>query len=122
VCTWRKYSSRGRIGDAEAVLLPALSSRDPEIQWRLADILAAQELFKEAEPKLDAARLGFEELLGRHLLAFADHAAAFYAGSGNDKRRALELARANAANRPTRHAAKLAQCANTFTVRQGISR
>jgi hypothetical protein len=38
------------------------------------------------------------------LLAFADHAAEFYAGSGNDRRRALELARANVANRPTRRA------------------
>ena len=103
------YTSRGRICDAEAVLLPALSSRDPEIQWRVADILAAQERFKEAETQLAIARLGFEELLGRHLLAFADHAAAFYAGSGNDKRRALQLARANAANRLTRRAAKLVQ-------------
>ena len=46
------------------------------------------------------------DLLGRHLLAFADHAAEFYSGSGNDGRRALELARANVANRPTRRAVK----------------
>jgi hypothetical protein len=32
----------------------------------------------------------------------------FYAGSGNDSRRALELARANVANRPTRRAVKQA--------------
>jgi hypothetical protein len=44
-----------------------------------------------------------------HLLAFADHAAEFYAGSGNDRRRALELARANAANRPTLRAITQAQ-------------
>ena len=54
--------------------------------------------------QLDAARSGFDELLGRHVLAFADHAAEFYAGSGNDHRRALELARTNAVNRPTRRA------------------
>jgi hypothetical protein len=59
--------------------------------------------------QLDAARLGFEELLGRHLLAFADHAAEFYAGSGNNFRRALELAGANVANRPTRLAVKQVQ-------------
>jgi hypothetical protein len=53
--------------------------------------------------------LGFDELLRRHLLAFADHAAEFYAGSGSDHRRALELARANVANRPTRRAVKQAQ-------------
>ena len=46
----------------------------------------------------------FEELLGKHYLAFADHAAEFYAGSGNDWPRALELARANVANRATRRA------------------
>jgi hypothetical protein len=43
------------------------------------------------------------------LLAFADHAAEFYAGSGNNFRRALELAGANVANRPTRLAVKQVQ-------------
>ena len=71
-------------------------------------MLAAQERFEEAKPQLDAAQFGFEELLGRHLLAFADHAAEFYADGGNDRRRALELARVNVANRPTRRAVKQA--------------
>ena len=102
------YASQGQIGDAEALLLPALTSRDPEVRWRLADVLSAQQRFEEAETQLDVARFGFEELLGRHLLAFADHAAEFYAGSGNDCRRALELARSNVANRPTRRAVKQA--------------
>jgi hypothetical protein len=35
------------------------------------------------------------------LLAFADHGAEFYAGSGHNWRRALDLARVNVANRPT---------------------
>jgi hypothetical protein len=102
-------ASQDQTGDAEALLLPALSSRDPEVRWRLADVLSAQQRFEEAETQLDAARTGFEELLGKHLLAFADHAAEFYAGSGADRRRALELARANVANRPTRRAVKQAQ-------------
>jgi hypothetical protein len=97
------YASEG-----EALLLPALASRDPEVRWRLADVLIAQERFDEAKIELDAARFGFDELLGRHLLAFADHAAEFFAGSGNDCRRALELARVNVANRPTRRAIKQA--------------
>jgi tetratricopeptide (TPR) repeat protein len=97
-------ASQDQTGDALTLLLPALSSRDPEVRWRLADVLIAQGRFEEAETQLDAARFGFDELLGRHLLAFADHAAEFYAGSGNDCRRALELARANVANRPTRRA------------------
>ena len=100
------YASQDRTADAEALLRPALSSRDPEVRWRLADVLCAEERFEEAKPELEAARCGFKELLEKHLLAFADHAAEFYAGSGNDCRRALELARVNAANRPTRRAVR----------------
>jgi tetratricopeptide (TPR) repeat protein len=103
------YTSQERAGDAEALLRPALSSGDPEVRWRLADALIAQERFDEAQTQVEAARSRFEELLSRHLLAFADHAAEFYAGPGNDRRRALELARANVANRPTRRAVKQAQ-------------
>jgi Flp pilus assembly protein TadD len=54
------YASENRPGDAEALLLPALSSRDPEVRWCLADVLIAQERFEEAEIQLDAARLGFD--------------------------------------------------------------
>jgi hypothetical protein len=100
--------SQGETGDAETLLRPALSSRDPEVRWRLADVLIAQARPEEAETELDAARVGFDQLLARHRLAFADHAAEFYAGSGDDCRRALELARANVANRPTRRAIKQA--------------
>jgi hypothetical protein len=96
--------SRGRAVDAEALLLRALASRDPEVRWRLGDALIVQGRRADAMLQLDAARFGFEELLRKHRLAFADHAAAFYDGSGNDRRRALELARVNAANRPTRRA------------------
>jgi tetratricopeptide (TPR) repeat protein len=112
------YMSQGQSGDAEALLLPALSSRDPEVRWRLGDVLIAQERLEEAKTQLYAARFGFEELLDRHLLAFADHAAEFYAGSGNDLRRALELARANVANRPTRRALEQA---HAIAVRAGES-
>jgi hypothetical protein len=101
--------SQDKLGEAETLLRPALSSRDPEVQWRLADVLIAQGRFEEAETPLDAAQVRFDELLRRYLLAFADHAAEFYAGSGNDCRRALELARVNVANRPTRHAIKQAR-------------
>jgi hypothetical protein len=102
------YTSKGQTQDAKALLGPVLSSRDPEVRWRLADVLIAQERLEEAKAHLDAARIGFEELLRKHPLAFADHAAEFYAGSGSDYRLALELARANVANRPTRRAAKQA--------------
>jgi len=98
------FAGQGRLRDAEALLRRALGSGDPEVRWRLADVLIAQERFDEAETQLEAARAGFEALLERHLLAFADHAAEFYAGSGNVRHRALALARANVANRPTRRA------------------
>lgn len=102
------YASQDRAGEAEALLVPALSSRDPEVQWRLADVLMAQQRFEEGRMQLDAARVGFDELLRRHRLAFADHAAEFYSGSGNDHKRALELAHVNVANRPTRRAVRQA--------------
>lgn len=94
-------SSSGRPDQAEALLIPAVPSGDPEVLWRLADVLVAQKRYAEAEAQMDAARSGFEALLNRHLVAFADHGAAFYAGSGNNWRRALDLARVNVANRPT---------------------
>jgi hypothetical protein len=93
------YSSCGRVADAESVLVPALSSGDPEVHWRLADIMVVQG--KDADAQMQAARSGFDSALERHLLAFVDHGAEFYAGSGNDCRRALELALFNVANRPT---------------------
>jgi hypothetical protein len=95
--------SQDRTADAESLLLPALSSKD-EVRWRLAAALNAQGRFAEAGLELDAARRGFNTILEKHPLAFADHGAEFYAGSGNDPERALECARANVANRPTRRA------------------
>ena len=91
----------GRPDDAEAMLLPAIASGDPEARWRLGDVMIAMGRHMEAGQQSQAARLGFEALLDRHLLAFADHGAEFYAGSGDDAGRAFELARINVANRPT---------------------
>lgn len=97
-------SSEGSFSEAEALLRPVMAIGDPEVEWRLADVLAAQEKFEESEVCMKAAHAGFECLLGRHMLAFADHGAEFYSASGNDCRRALQLARINVANRPTRRA------------------
>jgi hypothetical protein len=90
--------------EAMALLKPAIDGGDPEVHWRMADALLAQDLAEEGSIHLEIARLRYEELLARHFLAFADHAAEFYAGSGDNVPRALELARANVANRPTRRA------------------
>lgn len=103
------YLSDGRLNDAEALLRPIIAIGDPEVNWRFADVLSAQGEFGDAETQMEVARSGFEGLLERHLLAFADHGAEFYAGSGNDCQRALQLARINVANRPTRRALERAR-------------
>jgi hypothetical protein len=58
------HMSQGQPEEAEALLLPALSSPDPEVRWRYGDVLMAQDRVEEAETQLEAARAGFEELLG----------------------------------------------------------
>ena len=92
---------RGQIAEAHALLMPALESGDPEVPWRLADVADAQGQHGEASSQMLAAHSGFESLLEKHPLAFADHGAEFYAGSGDDPARAYALAQLNLANRPT---------------------
>jgi tetratricopeptide (TPR) repeat protein len=103
------YLGFGREKEAEALLLAAIHSGDPEVNWRLADVFNKMERFAEAEVQMQTSRSGFEALLEKHLLAFADHGAEFYSGSGNDASRAFELASINLANRPTRRAVELAR-------------
>jgi tetratricopeptide (TPR) repeat protein len=105
------YLSDDHLAEAEGLLIPALSAADPEVNWRLADVLNAAGRFEEAEAQLQTARFGFETLLQKQLLAFADHGAEFYSGSGNDAQRALELARINVANRATLRAFEQAHTA-----------
>jgi tetratricopeptide (TPR) repeat protein len=94
-------SATERTEEAEAMLRLALDSGDPEVAWRLADVLNAAGRLDEGASQLEAARSGFEALLEKHLLAFVDHGAEFYIGSGGDPLRALELAQINLRNRPT---------------------
>jgi tetratricopeptide (TPR) repeat protein len=101
------YIRRQESGEAERLLRPALASGDPEVPWRLAEALARQGRLGETRPQMEAARSGFEALIGKHPLAFADHAAEFYAASGADRTRAFELARMNCKNRATRQAHNL---------------
>jgi len=107
------FLSFGQCEEAEALLHPVIDSSDPEVAWRLADVLNATGRFAEAEAQLQAARGGFAVLLDKHLLAFADHGAEFYAGSGGNPTRAYELARLNLANRPTLRAFELAYATAT---------
>jgi tetratricopeptide (TPR) repeat protein len=101
----------GDLEGAEALLAPVVASGDPEVNWRLSEVLEAQSKRVEADLQRNAARSGFESLLVRHELAFADHAAEFYLNSGADPQRACDLARANLANRSTRRAFELAHVA-----------
>jgi tetratricopeptide (TPR) repeat protein len=95
------YSSEGRMEDAEDLLSGALATRDPEVSWRLADVFSATGRFDDAEAQMQVAHSGFKILLDKHLLAFADHGAEFYSGSGADPQRAFDLARLNLNNRRT---------------------
>jgi tetratricopeptide (TPR) repeat protein len=95
------YLKDGRMEAAETLLIPAVASGDPEVHWRLADVMLATNRFADSQTQMQSARLGFEALLKKHLLAFADHGAEFFSGSGDDVRRAFELAKVNIANRPT---------------------
>jgi hypothetical protein len=104
------YASQDDTDSAGALLRLALSSRDPELQWRLADVLLAQKRFGEAEKELDAARLRFDQLLERHPLAFADHgrssmlaAVTTAGGRSNSPARMSRIARhAERSSRPRR--------------------
>jgi tetratricopeptide (TPR) repeat protein len=95
------YSRCGRMKDAEGLLSPAIPSGDPEVFWRLADVFFEVGRRGEEEVYMEAARSGFELLLGKHLLAFTDHGAEFYFASGYDVQGAFELATINLVNRPT---------------------
>lgn len=92
---------RGEAAEAEALLVAAASSDDPEVLWRRAEGMRSRGRFEDAEAAFAAARSRYELLLKKHYLAFADHAAEFYAGDGDDLQKAFRLARANVDNRPT---------------------
>jgi tetratricopeptide (TPR) repeat protein len=95
------YLRFGRAREAKGLLVAAIPSGDPEVHWRLSDVLAKMGRFADAEAQMETARSGFEALLEKHVLAFADHGAEFYSGSGNDGQRAFELASVNLMNRST---------------------
>jgi hypothetical protein len=94
--------------DAHRLLASVLHSGDPEVRWRLSDLLTEQGHLSAAAAEKENARKMYEELLSRHELAFADHAAEFYLGSGANPERALQLSLANLNNRSTKRAYMLA--------------
>ena len=111
----------GELEAAESLLLPIVDSGDPEVRWRLSQVLAVQGRGGDAALQLALARAAFESLLARHELAFADHAAEFYLSSGGDPKRACDLAQLNLANRPTLRAFELAYVAAIRSGEEGFA-
>ncbi len=107
--------------NAYKLLASVLHSGDPEVRWRLSDLLAERGNLSAAATEKEFARTRYEELLSRHELAFADHAAEFYLGSGAHPERALQLSLANLNNRSTKRAYALALEAAQATGQQDIA-
>lgn len=80
---------------------------DPEPASRLAEMLRESDP-QRADKYAKRAGEGYESLLRRFPLAFADHATEYYLGEGKDPKRALSLAMMNLNNRHTERAYDLA--------------
>ncbi len=80
--------------------LPAVSD-DPEYLATHAEILATRGDHDAAANQAKRAGTAYESLLARRPEAYADHAAFFFMGVGNQPQRAVELAEMNRALRDT---------------------
>lgn len=88
--------ARGGLARALTLITPVLRvSDDPEYRATLAEILATRGERKAAAREAARAAADYDRLLARRPEAYADHAAAFFAGIGNQPQRAVELATAN---------------------------
>jgi tetratricopeptide (TPR) repeat protein len=98
----------GEPDSAIARLRPlTISSDDPDYAGQLARILSEVGRVAEARELRDQAAARYDELIVRHLEAFADHAAEFWLEVGEDPDRAERLARANLQVRQTPRAHEL---------------
>jgi len=84
------------------------SSHEPEALALLGVLHLRTGDSERGSYEIAEARTSYELLLSRDPLAFADHGAEFYLGSGADPERAWVLAQQNLANRQTPRAAVLA--------------
>lgn len=100
--------AHGHADAALALITPLLEvSDDPRYRGTSATILAARGDREAAARDADRATAAYELLLARRPEAYADHAAAFFAGIGNRPERAVELALLNARLRDTARARRL---------------
>jgi tetratricopeptide (TPR) repeat protein len=93
------------LGEPQAAidrLLPlTLSSDDPDYPAQLARVLSEVDRVQESCEWRARAAARYDELVARHLDAFADHAAEFWLEAGADPFRAVALARRNLEVRQT---------------------
>jgi tetratricopeptide (TPR) repeat protein len=99
------------LGEPEAAiaqLIPlATSSDDPDYAAQLARILGELGRSDEALAWRRMAAARYDELTAAHPAAFADHAAQFWLGAGNDAQKGLRLAKFNFRVRKTPRAYEL---------------
>ena len=101
-------ASLGETDSAIARLRPlTISSDDPDYAAQLARIMSEVSRVEEALEWRARAAARYEELVARHLEAFADHAAEFWLEDGADPQRALWLAQKNVEVRQTPRAYQL---------------
>jgi hypothetical protein len=81
---------------------------------QLAEALRRAGKKEEADKRLDAALVRYDELLAKHPEAFADHAALMLLATGRTPARALTLAKTNFAVRKTPEACDLLLSAALF--------
>jgi len=93
------------LGEREAAiarLTPlAISSDDPDYAAQLARILGETGCSEESAAWRRAAASRYDELIATHPAAFADHAAEFWLGAGNDPPKGFRLAEFNLRVRQT---------------------
>jgi hypothetical protein len=80
-------------------------SDDPEVLVALA--AAKERASQPGSDLIERAKKRYEEIVAKYPEAFSDHAARFWLGPGNDPKKALELAKLNAKNRPNEEALDL---------------
>src|SRR6516162_2629798 len=99
------------------------SSDDPDYAAQLARILGEMGRREESVAWRRMAASRYDELTATHPAAFADHAAEFWLGVGNDPQKALRLAEFNLRVRQTHRAYDLlAQALDTNTAGEGSAR
>lgn len=99
--------------EAEAILKPVMEVSDDPEQKAILGLAKEKIAAGSGKALLDEAKQGYDALLAKYPLAFADHAGWFYLKGVKDPARAAEVARENLKNRKTHEAYELAIVALT---------